>query len=77
MNMQDWTPSGKVSAAGIAGTACFLAILILNQYVTYFERNPIDGPLASGLPFFFAMVAAYFTRPTDSDVASVTFKEAQ
>lgn len=71
MNMQDWTPSSKVTAAGIAGTAVFLAILILNQYVPAFAANPIDGPLASGLPFFAAMVASYCTRPGTSDVAVV------
>lgn len=74
--MQDWTPSGKVSAAGIAGTLFFLGILALNQYVPFFQDNPVDGPLGSGLPFLAAMVAAYFTSPSDSDVARVEFKKA-
>ena len=76
MNMQDWTPSGKVSAAGIAGTVTFLGILALNQYVPFFHNNAIDGPLGSGLPFVAAMIAAYFTQPSDSDVAKVEFKQA-
>lgn len=76
MNMQDWVPSGKVSAAGIAGMAVFLAILIANQYVGFFAGNPIDGPLASGLPVLAALLAAYFRPPTTGDVGKVTFEKA-
>lgn len=71
MNMQEWQPSGKVTAAGVVGTGIFLTILVLNQYVGFFQGNPIDGPLASGLPVFGALVAAYFTKPNGRDVAKV------
>lgn len=77
MNMQDWLPSGKVTAGGIAGGAVFLAILILNQYVGFFRGNPIDGLLASGLPLLAAGIASYLRTPTERDVAKVVFEKAK
>lgn len=75
MNMSDWTPSGKVTAAGVAGTFVFLLVLALNQYVPFFVDNPIDGPLGSGLPLLAAMLAAYFTQPNAKDVAVIKVGE--
>lgn len=69
--MQDWTPTSKVTAGGITGAAIFLAILFVNQYVPFFHANPLDGPLASGLPFLGAMIASWVTTPSRSDVAVV------
>lgn len=69
--MQDNAPSAKVTAAGIAGTAMTAVIFILNTYVPYFERKPIDAALATLLTTLCVSLAAYLTSPSKGDVAKV------
>lgn len=71
MQMQDNAPSAKVTAGGAAGIAVSALIYILNQYVPFFQHNPIDAALAAMLTTLAASAAAYLTRPSKGDVAKV------
>ncbi len=69
MNMASHLPSGKVTAAAVAGALGYLFVLVFNQYVP--DAYRLGTELASAIPLTAGLVAAYFTQPSAQDVVAV------
>jgi hypothetical protein len=73
MPTQTYTPTRKVSAAGVTGALVTLIVGILNAYVPFFADKPISGEISGAATTVLTFVVAYLVPPSPSET---TFQDA-